>query len=194
MRQAKVHGGRRGSRSKQQTPEQEARRTMAATAKNRRAKWAVTDLQQACALSSAAIKTDGWHPLVGVPIDDETLPFRANLARLNDFGLFTYISQPSGPAEFRGRAWVQRAYIAGYATPETVEQLRQIAGGSDFQVLTDQPDDLVITGDREETVPWAYGATAARDEGCSPLADLLDSCVHVWLLAGPDSDSVFTAF
>jgi hypothetical protein len=131
---------------------------------------------------------------VGVPIDDETLPFRANLARLNDFGLFTYISQPSGPVEYQGKAWIQRAYIAGYATPETVQRLRQIADGSDFEALTDQPDDLVITGDREETVKWAYGATAARDEGCDPLADILDASIHVWLLAEPGSDSVFTAF
>lgn len=61
-------------------------------ARYQRTKLPVTNPEQACAISSAAIKTDGWNPLVGVGLDVESLPFRANLARLNDFGLFTYVS------------------------------------------------------------------------------------------------------
>ncbi len=45
MSEGEVHGGQRCSRSTQRSHEQETRRTTAATAKNRRAKWAVTDLR-----------------------------------------------------------------------------------------------------------------------------------------------------
>jgi hypothetical protein len=157
-------------------------------------KWmTVTDLKEACSVSSAALNANIWNPMGG-ELDDETLPFLANLARLNDFGLFTYVSQPSEPAEYQGRSWVQRAYIAGYASPETVERLREVAAGSDFVVYTEQPDVPVFTGDREDTVHWAYGATAARDEGYDSLAEVLDASIPVWLIAEPGSDSVFTAF
>jgi len=163
-------------------------------ARYQRKKWAVTDLKQACAISSAAIKSDGWNPAAGVGLDDESFPFRDNLGRLNEFGLFTYNSQPSGEQTFLDQTWMQRAYIQGYASPETVERLREVAARNSFTVYTERPNELVITGDREETCPWSYGATAARDEGCDALAAVLNESVHVWLLAEPSSDSVFTSF
>jgi hypothetical protein len=190
----KEKGGRRCSESRKRTPEEKVKRNATDKARYQRTKWAVTDLKQACAVSSAAIKSDGWNPLVGVGLDDESLPFRANLARINDFGLFTYVSQPSGQQVYLHRVWVQRAYVMGYAAPETVERLRQVAARSGFVVHTEQPNELVMTGDREETAPWAYGATAARDEGCGALAAVLNASVPVWLLAEPGSDSVFTSF
>jgi hypothetical protein len=155
---------------------------------------AVRDLETACVLSASSIRNDGWNPLVGVGLDDETLPFAANLARLNDFGLCTYVSQPSGPQSFRGRSWVQRAYVLGCASPDTVSDLRAVAAISDFKVYTERPNIPVFSGDRNDIVPWAYGSLAARDEGYLALAEVLDSSINVWLLAAKGSDSVFTAF